>query len=307
MELVCSLPWAPCLSGVLWVSASCAVEANVLTSEAFSLSLDHNSLKVCILSGPTPCYEAHTPSFLGEAPQDLSAAPSSPVAAWTGAACPSKPASACSGTSWLDQTCHLQQAEKVLHGARHQPHRRLHPPLFTTHVVETREEEGSATPASCTPRILTPRPAHPTSRRQSSGLVPWPSHGSCESGDLSLRQCGRCNRAQAGTHVSTHSLEARLSLAVWRLSPRSGASRACGRRGPLLTCRRPSSHCGLTRPREQALGPLFLLTRTPIPSWGSALVTSTHPNLAHQGCASHFCTPRRPGAWGSPRSSDEQA
>lgn len=120
------------------------------------------------------------------------------MAAWTGAACPSKPASACSGMSWLDQTCHLQQAEKVLHGARHQPHRRLHPPLFTTHVVETREEEGSATPASCTPRILTPCPVHPTSRRQSSGLVPWPSHGSCESGDLSLRQCGRCNGAQAG-------------------------------------------------------------------------------------------------------------
>lgn len=41
------------------------------------LLVDHNCLKVCILSGLTPCYEAHSPSFLAEVPQDPSAAPSS--------------------------------------------------------------------------------------------------------------------------------------------------------------------------------------------------------------------------------------
>lgn len=66
----------------------------------------------------------------------------------------------------------------------------------------------------------------------------------------------------------------------------------------MLTCRRPSSHCGLTQPRDRAFGSLPLLMRTPIPSWGFTLMASTHPNLAHQGCAGHFCTPPTPGAWG---------
>ena len=163
----------------------------------------------------------------GRGPSGSLSSTSIPVAVCRGTACPSKLASACPGTSWLDQTCHLQWAEKVLSGAQRQPCHRPHPPLFTTDVVETREGGGSATPASCTPCILTPcpayprvltlHPAHPTSWRQSSGLVPWHSHSSCKSGDPHLGQRGRCNGAQAGRPEGT-----RLFLAVWRLSLQSG-------------------------------------------------------------------------------------
>lgn len=105
------------------------------------------SLKVCILSGPTPCYRLTLPHFW-EGPSGSLSSTFCPSGSMDGAACPSKPAYACLVAGW-DQTytCSRQRRCYMVPDISHTAVSTLR---SLQHVVETKRE-GSATPVLCAP------------------------------------------------------------------------------------------------------------------------------------------------------------
>lgn len=130
------------------------------------LLVDHNCLKVCILSGLTPCYEAYAPSFLAEVPRDPSAAPPSQWQRGRGQpALHSHPWPARKRAGWTKHATH-----SGYRGVKWCPMSAVPPtpPSALCNRHGGNQRRGRlCRPASCTPRILTPPqgPVHPTSGR----------------------------------------------------------------------------------------------------------------------------------------------
>lgn len=99
------------------------------------------------------------------------------------------------------------------------------------------------------------------------------------------------NAAAVTEHRLGGPKDTRLSLAVWRLSPRSGCWQSLWLVRALADLQAAVFSLWPHAAEGASSRASFSSNDPPIPSWGSALVTSTPPNLAHWGCASHFCTP----------------